>query len=953
MNLDLATRLESDIDAALSRGDLDEAEVLAQRYRAEASDEDGSGPSPRFRSRYLAAQVALAGGRLTEAGRRFASIMPLPADLPPALVCRIWLMSAEVLARLHRESEARGHLNRAQAFPTALAENPLLKLREIRIRLWLGEVEELAADMAACGQALHQRGDLEHLTLLTCEEGRAWDARDRLDRASACWTRAEEMSRSLGANAARADALIQLGRWEHLRGNLQAALDRYDQAAASLVERGERSELTLPSASPASESELRLADTRRGRSPGARAQWQEAHLRRLLVLLDLNQWGQARDGLEQTLADTCIEQLPEEVQPVARMVSALLQGTQEQAGSETDAYQAALRGDVALAKGLYERALEESRAPARRARLAMALGMLALAVRDENEAKRWLNQAETLATREDLPEVLWRTIQARGQLAAEIEGDDEQAHALFERAVLLSEAQLHKLTHRADAVTHGLRRGEILRKLLHAACRRGDAARVFHYQERERGRFLLELWRASPTSASTARWSSDPRLADLDKRIADLDGEIDLAGVTPPSGLLHRREELLLQRDRLFDAWLRDRSKASAALPALPDIEDLQRSIPPGTVYIAPSMVEDELYLLVCRSAQPPQVICAPGSALALAERIAQLRSCLDGQLERYRRGFPLGALERAELDARLEALGQSCLGDALGQVLDTGGPPERIIFVPDGVLHGVPLHALRPGGRYLIEKHEVVCTFGGALLVHQRRSPPKRRLFSRALVVTESPEVLPAAAREGEGVAATFWRSRLLHGEKANHATLRRHLPDTSVVHLACHAWFDARHPLSASISLPSGETWRALDWLDEPLDGLPLVTLSACRSAEVGALAGREVFGLVTGLLGSGVRSVVAGLWPVADREALPFMWRFYRERLDADVPLALARAQRAALSQLDSSPLFWGAFALFGDGDALPAPQRWWRWLARWRQRKHARRFPTESQRSLTGA
>ena len=68
--------------------------------------------------------------------------------------------------------------------------------------------------------------------------------------------------------------------------------------------------------------------------------------------------------------------------------------------------------------------------------------------------------------------------------------------------------------------------------------------------------------------------------------------------------------------------------------------------------------------------------------------------------------------------------------------------------------------------------------------------------------------------------------------------------------------------------------------------------MTPSACRSAEVASLIGREVFGLVTGLLGGGVRAVLAGLWPVADREVRPLMWRFYRHRLVHELPTALAR-------------------------------------------------------------
>jgi tetratricopeptide (TPR) repeat protein len=899
VNLQDATQREDDIDRALGEADLDRAEGLVLRYQAAAAEAPVNGDAaraPLFRARYLAAQVALAAGRLRLAARRVLALLPLPAGVAGEVACRVWLISAEALARLGRLGEARQHLARAEEHQGAIEAEPLLRLRVLRVRLWLGDVAELAGPLSSCAAALAARADHANLALLLCEEGRAWDAHGDLDRAEACWLRAEGHSRLAGGGPVRADVLLQLGRLEHLRGHLQAALDRYESALGSAP---------------------------------ARPQAQELELRRLLVLLDLNQESQARAAYERALAGTKPEQLPEEVQGAAAMAHALLHGeAPEGVGAELSAHLAAARGDLGRARELYLRALGEAAAPVRRARLALAAGMLALACGDRGEARRWLSEAERLARALDLPEVLWRALQARGQMAAEA-GEDEEARRLLEEAVRASEAQAQKLRHRTDAATHRLRRADVLRLLTRAACRRGDAAAVFRYQELDRGRLLLELWRGAPPSGRTPLGDS-PELLDLERQIAACADEA-------------RREELLLRRDRLFDDYLRDRSRrGDGALPALPELADLEKALPAGTVYAAPTLVEDELYLLVVRAGQGARVVRAPGSALRLTEQVQAFRRCLDGQLRRYRGGWPMGPGERGALDALLEELGQGCLGDALTGALDAGPAPERLLWVPDGALHGLPVHALRRGGRYLVERHEVVFTFGGALFVHQARARRRRR-WGRAVVVTEAEAVLPAAAREGAGVAAGFFWPRRLHGPAATRAVLRRRLASAPAVHFACHATFDTQRPLAASVQLPSGEGWRALEWLDEPLAGLPLVTLSACRSAEVAPLVGREVFGLVTGLLGAGARAVVAGLWPVADREAVPFMWDFYRRRLTADLPAALARAQRGALSGPASSPLFWGAFALFGDPGALPAPGRGWRWLARWRQRRHARRFP----------
>jgi hypothetical protein len=624
----------------------------------------------------------------------------------------------------------------------------------------------------------------------------------------------------------------------------------------------------------------------------------------------------------------------------------------EPGGPEVGGFRAAAGSDAEAARELYRQAFEEARAPVRRARLALALGMLAVDCADRIEAVRWLHLAQELALALGLPEVHWRALLARGRAFAELEGDDHQARLCFEEAVLISEVQARKLRHRTDAAAYHLHRAGVLRQLLRAACRRGDAAAAFRYQELDRGRLLLELWRGASRQPGRTPLADTPELADLDREIDACERELEAQSPVLTEPLWRRREELLLQRDRLFEDFLRDRSRRPGAiLPALLELPELAQLVRAGTVYVAPSLLEDDVYFLVVRPGQGGSVLRAQGQAAAVREQLNGFRRTVAAQMERYRRGFPIGRAERADLDHCLTALGHGPLGSSLGQILSAG---ERLIWAPDEDLHGLPVHALRRRGCYLVENHEVVSTFGGALFAQQAAAP--RRSWWRqgpALVVTESAEVLPTAQREGEGVAATFLRSRLLHGALATRAVLRRALPRAAAVHFACHAYFDVLHPLAAAIGLPSGETWRALEWLDQPVNGLPLVTLSACRSAEVAPLVGREVFGLVTGILGSGVRAVLAGLWPVADRETLPLMWQFYRQRMSGDLATALAQAQRQALALPGSSPLFWAAFALFGDATALPAPGPIGRWWARRRQRSHARRFPISVNQPLQGA
>jgi CHAT domain-containing protein len=359
-------------------------------------------------------------------------------------------------------------------------------------------------------------------------------------------------------------------------------------------------------------------------------------------------------------------------------------------------------------------------------------------------------------------------------------------------------------------------------------------------------------------------------------------------------------------------------------------------------------LADDELFLLAVSRESGARVVRSGQSSEGLRRQLDAFWGSVSALTVRYRQGrLPDGG--REELDGRLEELGRGPLGTTLNETLAiAAGRARQLIWVPEGPLHGLPVHALRWRGRYLVEDWEVVWNFSGGLLAHQARTRRRRGRFRPALAVSASPEDLPCAGREGEGVAATFFWGRHLQGAEADRQRLRAWLKRARVVHFACHANFEGHHPLSACVCLPSGERIHALEWLGEPVARLPLMTLSACRSAEVAPVLGQEVFGLVTGLLGAGVRAVLAGLWPVADRETVPLMWRFYRHRLSADLAAALRRAQCEELARPQASPLFWAAFALHGDPEALPAPGWLGRWWVRSRVRRHAQRFQEVSER-----
>jgi tetratricopeptide (TPR) repeat protein len=746
-------QLESAIDAALAAGEVARAEEAAARYCRLA----GRGPStnqlahdPWLRANYQAAQIALMAGQLRRALNHLELVLPWVGKLRDGgLAAWIRVLTAEAYVRLRRSAEARAQMREV---PAALLEKEgmtLLRFRALRVRLGLGEVGAVDEELRACAAALGSCHDTANLSVLACDEGRAWEQAGDLAKAHECWQRAERLSGSLEKDSIRAGVLLQLGRLDHLRGHLASALRRYD-AALSCVGQGVHAH--------------------------------EVEWRRLLVRLEFEPWDQLRTEAGRLRARRPLDELPEEVGPVAEMVCGLLDGrTPTRATNEMRAYQAALRGDVEAARTLYVLALADSSSPVRHARCALALGMLALTCRDREGARSWLRQAEELARSQDLPEVLLRALQACGQMAAEEEGTEQLARKLFEEAVLITEVQAGLLAHGYDAATYRWQRGSVVRRLLGTACRSENAEKVFRYQELDRGRLLLDLWRAEAPESGRDPFFERPDFINLELQITACEKELQSLSITPASGeryrdVLRQREEALLHRHRLFEEFLRSRRRSDTSfLPALPELKDLQQVLSARTLYVAPSLVDEELYLLAA-SREEARLLRGEGSVAGLRQTLDSLRGCLASQMARYRTGLSLGPVERAQLDGLLEDVGRSPLGDALLQAW-ASFRPQRLVWVPDDPLHGLPIHALRwREGRYLVQDLEVVWTFSGALYVHQARTRHRTRGWLRpTLVVTETPEVLPEAAREGRCVAGSFVWHHLLHGPAATRTALTR----------------------------------------------------------------------------------------------------------------------------------------------------------------------------------
>jgi CHAT domain-containing protein len=249
----------------------------------------------------------------------------------------------------------------------------------------------------------------------------------------------------------------------------------------------------------------------------------------------------------------------------------------------------------------------------------------------------------------------------------------------------------------------------------------------------------------------------------------------------------------------------------------------------------------------------------------------------------------------------------------------------SRVIVIPDGPLHRLNLETLvvpTPQPHYWIEDVEIAVA---PSIVIAMSKPTAARPESSALLIGDPEykgtdyEPLPGAASELNEIAACLRPAVIRNGPKATPRAYREADPSKfQVIHFAAHADANAESPLDSAVVLShQGDSYKlyARDVIDIPIHA-DLVTLSACRSAGAREYAGEGLIGFAWAFLQAGARSVVAGLWNVADSSSGPLMSCFYKGiAAHQDVVSAMHAAKLEMLhSDRFRKPFYWGPFQVY---------------------------------------
>lgn len=261
-------------------------------------------------------------------------------------------------------------------------------------------------------------------------------------------------------------------------------------------------------------------------------------------------------------------------------------------------------------------------------------------------------------------------------------------------------------------------------------------------------------------------------------------------------------------------------------------------------------------------------------------------------------------------------------------------GGEEELIFIPDDVLHYIPMEALiDSNNNYLIKTYKV--SYAASLLLFNEQIRVKRIQKNKMGVFApvykkksqlrakrnDSTQLL--GANEEAKIIAKLFNATSFIGAEADKEAFIEKAGDFGVLHLAMHSSVNNEVPEFSNFSFSPNSKDNKLfisELYNIPLNA-NLAVLSACNTANGELKKGDGVLNMSRAFTYAGVPSTVASLWEVPDKETSEIMVSFYNYlKAGKTKNEALQLAKLDYLNTTSDSdlhhPYFWAGFTLNGD-------------------------------------
>lgn len=495
-------------------------------------------------------------------------------------------------------------------------------------------------------------------------------------------------------------------------------------------------------------------------------------------------------------------------------------------------------------------------------------------------------------------------------------GNEEEAYGSYRRAHEAVERLRGNLRGEELKIAFFQNKQEVYENLVDLCLRRRNSLEeAFGYMEQAKSRSLMDLMSHS-LHVSTA---NDPAQSELVRSIRNFREElnwyynlIEREQLRPEERSQERVRHLEQQaRAReadlvraLQEATLAEASEAGLPVASAVSLEQIRAALPADTAIVEYFSTHDRSIACVL-TAKDMHIM-----PVTVRSRVQKLLQLFQFQMSKFRldpqyvNTFSEPLLYSAE--AHLKSLYQELVAP-IRHLLEA----QHVVFVPHGLLHYVPFHALHDGESYLIDRYSI--SYAPSASIYAVCRTKEANGSGQSLVLGIPDAQAPSIQQEVEALGQILPEAKVFVGEAATEEVLRTHGRSSRLVHIATHGYFRQDNPMFSSIRL-GGSHLSLYDIYHLQLPA-ELVVLSGCATGVSTVAPGDELMGLVRGLLQAGAQSLLLSLWDVHDQSTMEFMIGFY-SRLRSG--LSKAAAAQAAMRELRGRyphPYHWAPFSLIG--------------------------------------
>jgi len=497
-------------------------------------------------------------------------------------------------------------------------------------------------------------------------------------------------------------------------------------------------------------------------------------------------------------------------------------------------------------------------------------------------------------------------------------GNEDAAYVAYGRARAAVERLRSSLRGEELKIAFFENKLEVYENLVGICLRRPNSfAEAFEYIEQAKSRTLIDLLNQPVHVPAEA----DPGQSDLVRSIRNLREElnwyynlIEREQLRPEERSQERVQQLEQQaRSREADflravkeATVAEANEAGVQVSSAMSMEQIRSALPSDTALVEFFSAQDRS--IACVLTRDNLQVCQ----VTVQTRIQKLLQLLQFQMSKFRLDpqyvatFGQALLESTQ--AHLKSLYQELIAP-IRHLLEA----RHVVFVPHGLLHYVPFHALHDGESYLIDRFAISYAPSAAVYAQCQTKPVTAAGDSLILGVPD--ERTPAIRAEVEALARILPNAKLFLGNDATEDVLRTYGPRSKSVHIATHGYFRQDNPMFSSIRLGSSQlSLYDMAHLQLPVE---LVVLSGCATGLNVVTPGDELMGLVRGLLQAGAQSLVLSLWDVNDDSTKEFMVEFYTGLQQGHSKADAMQIASIRLREQRPHPYYWAPFLLIGKG------------------------------------